>query len=504
VPTGTTAEPEPAARRRSGLRLSDKIALNSSVQAARQLFIACAGIVSVAVATRYLTVDQYGGIIAALVLVSLFSLAADFGITAMTVRAMAREPENDVQIVSSAFWVWVMLTIPTGLAIFAMSHIAYGGPEHAITRSAVLILLCTFVFEPFAGVASARAIAEQRVWLISLASIAARAVALLAIVLVAIFDLGPLGIAMAFASGFALESIFSIAFVHPRLHLRAGLNRSRIRSLVIAAIPLGTIMVINGLYFKLDAFLLSLLGSTRDLAIYGVAYKAFDMLLALPGFVMITLLPELARLPPDSERFNSIVQKAFTGMCLLVTPILGLSLLGGPAIIALGGSKYGEGGSIVTLIVVAVCFSCVQGVFGNTLVAQGKQAPLLRVSITVLVANGLLNLAAIPLFGVHGAALVLVASEIISLVFTMVIYRRIASLPHLVMPGRMLLALLALVAAISVRFLFADPIVGMLVAATVGLVAYIATLKALGAVPSYMVAPAVRALHALRLRRATT
>jgi stage V sporulation protein B len=485
------------------VKLAQKIALNSSAQTARQLFFAATGIVSVGVAARYLTVDQYGGVLAALVLLSLFSVATDFGISMMTVRAIAREPENAVAIQSSAFWVWTAFVIPTALAIMAVSQIAYPGPENATTRDSVLVLMATFPLRPWAGVADTRAIAQQRVWVTALGSIGARALSMLAVVLAALLDFGPLGIAGAFASGYVLESLFSIVLVRPHVRLRLGLDRARIWSLIVAAAPLGMIMVINGLYFRIDGLLLSVLGTNAELAVYGVAYKAFDVLLALPGFVMITLVPELARLDPAEPRFQTLVQRAFTGMCFLALPIVGFSLLGREAMVALAGGKYADGGLVLTLIMLSVSCACLQGVFGYTLVAQGKQGVLLRVSAAVLVLNGALNLVAIPLWGDRGAAAVLVVSELLSLSFTLYVYRGIAPLPRVHMPARLLMALAALIAALSVSYLIANALLATLASVVTGLIAYVGALIALRAVPPYVAAPFASAIRMIRPRGAT-
>src|ERR1700761_4915555 len=136
VPPPPTREAKPEGK----LTLPQESALNSSAQAGRQIFVAAAGIVSVAVATRYLSVDQYGSVLAALVLVGLFGFATDFGIASMTVRAMARDPENEVAISSSAFWVWVAFNVPTALVVLLVSQIVYAGPEGEVTRTAVLIM----------------------------------------------------------------------------------------------------------------------------------------------------------------------------------------------------------------------------------------------------------------------------------------------------------------------------------------------------------------------------
>jgi O-antigen/teichoic acid export membrane protein len=485
------------------MKLTEKIALNSSVQAARQIFTAATGIVSVAVATRYLSVDQYGAVLAALVLLSLSSIGTDFGISAMTSRAMAREPENETAIQSSAFWVWIAFTAPTALIILVLAQIAYPGAEGETTRDAVLILMATFPLMPFAGVANVRAVVDQRIWVTSLATITARGLALVAVILAAALDLGPMGIAAAFAAGFVLEQALSVLFVRPRIEFRVGLHRARIWSLVLAAIPLGAVMVINGLYFRLDAFLISLLGGNEDLAVYGVAYKAFESFLVFPEFVMITLIPVLARLEFGHARFQELVQKAFTAMTILVLPIVGFSVLGKEAMVALAGEKYAGGGLVLALIMCSVAIACVQGVFGNALVTQGRQGLLLKVSLTVLVLNGLVNLAAIPLLGDKGAAGALLLTEALSFALTLIVYRRLAPLPRLYKPLRTLAALAALVAAAIACVEVSDTTPGMVAGVFAGLLAYVVALVALRALPPYVSQPVVVMLRRLRPRSAT-
>jgi O-antigen/teichoic acid export membrane protein len=485
------------------MKLTEKIALNSSVQAARQVVTAITGIVSVAIATRYLSVDEYGAILAALVLIALVSFATDFGVAAMTVRSMAREPENETAIQSSAFWVWVAFTVPTALAILAIAQVAYPGSDGATTRDAVLILMAIFPLMPFSGVANVRATADQRVWVTSISSILARVLALGSVIAAAALDLGAMGITAAFASGFVFEQALAILFIRPTIEFRVGLHRARIWGLVLAAIPLGLVMIINGLYFRLDAFLISLLGTERDLAVYGVAYKAFESFLAFPEFVMVTLLPVLARLHFSEERFQELVQKAFTMMTLMALPIAGFALLGKEAMVALGGDKYAGGGLVLGLIMCSVALACVQGVFGNALVTQGRQKALLRVSVSVLVANGIVNLAAIPLWGDTGAAAALLLTEMLSLAITLHVYHRFAPLPHLHKPLRTLAAIGALVGVAAACVAVSPTTVGMLVAIALGLLAYILALVVLRVLPPYVSQPLLRMLRSLRPRSAT-
>jgi len=498
VPLPPPGEEQP----KSKMGLSQKIALNSTAQAGRQIFVAAAGIISVGVATRYLPVDEYGAVLAALVLVGLFGFATDFGIAAMTVRAMARDPDNEVPISSSAFWVWVAFNVPAALAVLLVAQLAYPGADNEVTRTSVLIMMTIFPLSPFAGVAGVRAVAEQKVWLTSLTSMVARAISLAAVIAAAAFDLGAAGITAAFATGYIFEQGLVIVAMRPKIEFRVGLHRARIWSLVVAAVPLGLVMMINGLYFRLDAFLLSLLGTQKDLAVYGVAYKGFEALLVLPEFVMVTLLPVLAKLEFDHDRYRELVQKAFTAMTILVVPIFGFAVFGREAMVALAGPKFAGGGLVLSLIMCAVAFSCVQGVFGNALVTQGKQKVMLRVSLSVLAANAAINLAAIPLFGDTGAAAALLATEVLQLALTLQVYSRLAPIPHLHHVGKLFLALAALLVVVAVCLLLPNAFLSIGVGVILGSIVYIAVLRAFKVLPRYMSEPVEMMLRSVRRRRA--
>jgi O-antigen/teichoic acid export membrane protein len=166
--------------------------------------------------------------------------------------------------------------------------------------------------------------------------------------------------------------------------------------------------------------------------------------------------------------------------------------------VALAGPKYAGGGLVLALIMCSVAIACVQAVFGNALVTQGRQSVLLKVSITILIANGLLNLAAIPAFGDRGAAGALLLTETLSLTLTLRVYSRLAPLPRLHDTGRLLLALAALIAAATACQLIQSPVVAIVVGVAVGLSAYGAVLLALGALPSYVREPFESGFRAIR------
>ena len=463
--------------------LAQKVAVNSASQAASQLFAALAGILSVGIAARYLSVNEYGEVVTAVVLTSLLYFAADFGITPTAARMVAREGADEARILSGAFWAGVMFNVATVVGIFVISQGIYSGTDDSTTRIAVVILLSSYLLKPWAGVTRAKAIVEQRQYLMSLANVLSRVVSLVILVVAVLFDLGPIAVAIGFATGMVMEDVFALTLLRPRLGAIPDRQGGRIREVVGAAVPLGTILVVNGLYFKTPALLLSVLATDKDVALYGVAYKAFEVLFALAQLRDGHAAARARAAGRGEPRFNAIVQKAFTAMTLLSLPIVGMALCGTEMMEVLGGSQYGEAGGLLAFILAAVTLACVQGVFGYTLVSQGRQGVLLKVSLTVLVVNVAANLILIPTLGLTGAGIALLASEVTSITLTMLAYRGVAPLPRVQVPAKARAGVGAMLAATSVRLLFDSAIIGLVVAGIAGVTAYGATLLVLHAVP---------------------
>ena len=197
------------------------------------------------------------------------------------------------------------------------------------------------------------------------------------------------------------------------------------RQLLIWSLPLGGALVLHQLYWRIDVLLLSQLAAGTEVALYGVAIKILEALLVLPSFILITLLPELARLASDRRRFEAIAQKAFSVMQVGGLGIAVFLAAFAPEIAELaGGAEFSEAGVVLQIMTVVVLISFPAAVFENIFFAQNKQKYILYVAAAVLPVNVVLNLALIPLWGAEGSALAWALSEVCVLTTFLVVYRR--------------------------------------------------------------------------------
>jgi O-antigen/teichoic acid export membrane protein len=470
------------------LNLAERVAVNAAAQLASQFALALGGLLSVVVTTRYLDVRQYGALVTALIFVSLFALLTDFGMTTIGGRELAKSPEDADRILSSLGLMAALISLlALGIAI-AVSQVAYAGPQGADVRKAILILLPQLLIVAPRSVALAYLVWRQKIYLSSFAGVATRVVTLGLVIAVAKADLGFVAMVVAYAAFPILGALLVV------LLARTGLPRLRLWSRPLAmkllklSLPLGGVVVVNYLYFRLDLFLLSVLASKTDVALYGVAYKVIEVLTLIPGYLMVTLLPAMAVVETSSDRLNRLVQNAFSAMQFIAVPLIALSFYSTQILRVIAGDQYGAAHTALQLLMIGMALSFLQQVFGYTLVSQNRQGRALIALVAVLLVNLALNLVLIPLYKINGAAVALVISEALSLGAVAGVYSRIGALPSLHEPGKILLAgvvMLGLVLGTRNAFgaLFGSPVATLFVGGTLSFAGYVLALRQLHAIP---------------------
>lgn len=468
------------------MSLTSKVAWNTAAQYVSRVFIGVAGLVSVAATTRYLPISQVAVLLTALAFVSLFQVAAEFGVTAAGARAIAKNPADERRIVGS------IATFGTGfgavivVAGYTLACAIYGGSSHATLRTAILIMLVQLLVMGFKSGALAHYTAAERVAVSSGVSVIARSISLALVLTAVTTDGGLYWVAAAWASTAVIEA--GILTVASAREIGLGLPRARAGlALYRVGFPLAIVLIINFVYYRVDLLILSLIASKPEVALYGISYKLVDHLLYLPSAFMLTLFPSIARLAPGSERLRELVQNAFTVMQLLVVPVLVATIYAPQILHAIAGPQYEQGATILRLLLISVGFSFFQDIFGNALVALGKQQRLVWVSLTTLGANIALNLALIPVLNGEGAAIALIVTEALSLGLTLRVYASVGGVsPRLFRPSRAVLAgaamasVLLLVGAVGL-----GSVATLLLGGTFGAGAYAYSLRRLGGLPAF-------------------
>lgn len=441
------------------MNLSQKVAVNTVLLVGGRLAVALAGLVGTVVATRYLGRPVFGQLQTAVTFSALFAVLTDVGVWTIAAREIARRPEDEQRILSTASLIGLGLGLLTAVAIVGSTFAVYGGEDRSLVRLAIVILAVPVLLTGPLGTSAAFLIARQMAVPGAVAGLLAAVGFLVALGVVVLADLGFEGIAAAYLVSALLNAAVPIVAARRHISLRPVLDRPLAAQLLRWALPQGFVVAITAIYVRVDMVLLSKLGTDDEVALYGVSYRVLEFLLLVPVLMSVTLFPELARAAAGSERLRMLVQGLFAAVVVVAVPMLCVFVGFAPEVVRIaGGEEFDAAASVLRLIVVAVAFSFAAGVFFTALVAIDQQGPLARRMAAVLALNVALNVVLIEAYDAEGAAAALILSEIASLALAWRLFTRTGGSVRLRLPFRLAGAGLVCGAVIAgIRLLVAEP-----------------------------------------------
>jgi O-antigen/teichoic acid export membrane protein len=207
---------------------------------------------------------------------------------------------------------------------------------------------------------------------------------------------------------FAKEKIFPLS-----------LDKHFATTIMKASWPLGLMLIFNLVYFRADMFLLSILKTTQDVGIYGLSYKFFDFLIALPLFLSNAIYPFLLKIKTDQKLFFKLTNKYFfvflIASFIVIIPFWFISPL-------FTLVKTDFSGSILPfrILLLSLPFFFTTSFLQWVLITLGKQKYLMVIYLLSTLLNIVLNVIFIPQFSYLACATITLISEGIVFVFLLI------------------------------------------------------------------------------------
>lgn len=185
------------------------------------------------------------------------------------------------------------------------------------------------------------------------------------------------------------------------------------RHLMKASLPLGIVLLLNFIYFRLDTFILAAYRSSAEVGAYGFAYKFFDFALVVPTFFMTSLYPALVK-QRSEKQLRLDFQKIRNMLFIMALGVGSLMWLGAP-FLRLVSDDYQESVVIVRLLILSLPIFYVTSPYMWWYVIHRKQKLLIPVYGLALVVMLIANLVLIPRFGARGASITTGIAEVVVL-----------------------------------------------------------------------------------------
>lgn len=233
-----------------------------------------------------------------------------------------------------------------------------------------------------------------------------------------------IGSIVSYQVGSAVTAFFSCVFFW-RLggfssDWREGL--SIVKLLVQRSLPLGLMMVVNGLYLRNGVLALSLTRSSAEVGEYGLAYKFFEITLILPAFLMNSYYPDL--LAKKSNFRSADLTKILITLAKLSFVVSATMWFGAPFLVFIK-PDFAQSVSLMRTFSVMVPLFFLTAPLTWVYILKQKQKKLLYIYTVALVFNLLITRILVSAYGSLGAIWAIGASEILVLLGgTMLYYQK--------------------------------------------------------------------------------
>ncbi len=415
--------------------------------------------------------------------IMIFSVVADFGITHVVVREIAKTPERAKELLRGALGAKLLFMV---LAVFVANIASVGLGYDTLVIQLILLasvsLFCDAVHLLFYG--ALRGMQKLQYEALGMFAGHLASVTVGALVLCFYPSLHLLIIALMFASVVnVMVSVSKVVNILGIGVLVPTFEKRNLGLLLKAALPFALAAVFVKVYSYVDSILISKYLGTAELGYYAVAYKFTYAFQFLPMAFIAALYPGIsASIDKDEFRVNQMMEKGMWYMAILVIPIsLGIWAIA-PEAVLLAGDNYAPAAPVLQILIFALIPLFLDFPIGSLLNAANRQSTKTAIMGITMVINVVLNLFLIPRIGIIGAAI----AALISFIFLFCtgyyfINKIIPSFTHtqfLKIVGPIVLSGILMLAAT----LLIKPVVGWIAVIPIAAVVYMTALWIFGAV----------------------
>lgn len=188
--------------------------------------------------------------------------------------------------------------------------------------------------------------------------------------------------------------------------------------------PIGLMLLFNLIYARIDMVILAFFRPTGDVALYDLAYKFFDFLVALPLFLSNSLYPMLLERRNNSRMTTATVRKFLLLFFTLALPLVAIVWVISP-FIRIIKPEFAAAATPLRILALSLPVFFATSILQWILIAQKQQKKLMVVYLLATIANILLNLYFIPLYGyIASASITGISEAVLGIILGIIVFTK--------------------------------------------------------------------------------
>jgi len=378
---------------------------NTIVQTFGKIIMILISLVTTALLTKRLGANIYGGFVLTTSVFLLLDALADFGSRAIGVREASKNPEKAEEIYKELTGLRLMMA-NIGFVIGVIIIFSFKGFAN-IKIEALISLLMIF----FTSIAGSLEIIYQTKMKLDLKTIMDISFPLMFLILLwgYRFKLSLILVMIMYL----VARIISLLIGQKIIKWKIQFKINRIGYWLKELWPMGVYLIVFTAYDRaVDSMMISRYLTMKDVAYYGLSYKIYNSLVQPAYFFVASVFPLLSSQIEKKRKLFFRSLALILGVLIIGAPIL--SIMAPFMINVLGGAEFLPSVGVLRILIFAMIFAYVNHLFGFTLIAKRGQKSILLIGLIALTFNIIGNMYAIPRFGITGAAIVTVYTEMLS------------------------------------------------------------------------------------------
>jgi O-antigen/teichoic acid export membrane protein len=365
-------------------------------------------------AARVLGAGSWGAFSYAISIAAFLTVFSDIGINALITKEAARKSARKYRYLATAFFVKLALLVLLVVLVFVFLPYITNIPEAAMIMP---ILLLVFAFDTLRDLGSAVSRALEKMHIESLVGVFTN----LAIMVLGFILLFAYRTSVALAWGYAIGSALGLIMILYVLrdsfkNLFSNFDRSLIKPILATAWPFGLLSIMGVINLNTDIVMLGWMRTPEEVGYYSAAQKIVLLFYVIPSLIGTSIFPLLARSAYSAPaRARAVLERSVAFVIMLSIPLTVLGIFFAPFIInILFGAVYIPSVLTFQILMLTLLIVYPTTLIGNAIFAYDVQKSFVPFVITSAIGNVFFNILLIPFYGIEGAAISTIATQLIT------------------------------------------------------------------------------------------
>jgi len=232
---------------------------------------------------------------------------------------------------------------------------------------------------------------------------------------------------LAYVLSIIITTLFGVILIFKDKYIKAETKIS-IREILKKSTP----MMVSGIFLFLlnwtDILMLGRLETEANIGIYNAAFKVGSLTLFFVVSMNVIIMPKTSELFNSNNIFEmkKVINRATQIVILLTLPLALLIILFSKTILSFFGQGFEAGSATLILITLGALFNAMTGNVDQILNMTNHQKIVRNIFFGGFILNFILNLYLIPHYGIEGAAISsLISNIIVNIIFVFIIKKKL-------------------------------------------------------------------------------